>query len=92
MTAPLQSVTGQSITADIATAQHFAIDGFKVTGMPIAFTDRPHSAFWDWTGTGDPVGHAHLAPVRPGRHRFCQQAGAVRHAISHRHGILEPSA
>ena len=37
----LQSVTGQSITADIATAQHFAIDGFKVTGMPIAFTDSP---------------------------------------------------
>ena len=37
----LQSVTGQSITAEIATARQFSIDGFKVTGMPIAFTDSP---------------------------------------------------
>ena len=34
-------MTGQSITAEIATARQFSIDGFKVTGMPIAFTDSP---------------------------------------------------
>jgi predicted aspartyl protease len=37
----LQSVTGQSITADISTARQFSIDGFKVTGMPIAYADSP---------------------------------------------------
>ncbi|WDF72469.1 retroviral-like aspartic protease family protein [Novosphingobium sp. KACC 22771] len=40
----LQSVTGQSIQADYATARQFSIDGFKVTGMPIAFTDSPSFA------------------------------------------------
>jgi len=37
----LQSVTGQSITAEISTARQFSIDGFKVSGMPIAYTDSP---------------------------------------------------
>lgn len=37
----LQGVTGQVIAAEIFTAHKFSIDGFKVTGMPIAYADSP---------------------------------------------------
>lgn len=43
----LQSVTGQSIQAEVSTARLFAIDGFKVTGMPIAYADSPSFALLD---------------------------------------------